>query len=533
MMSDSPRRSRWFWVCLLLVVLLAAVVRIRLLDVPLERDEGEYAYAAQLILQGVPPYAQAYNMKMPGVYAAYAVILAVFGQTHTAIHLGLLLLNAATILLVGLLVRREFGDVAGTAAAATFAILSMGQGVQGVFANAEHFVILPAVGGLILVLRAIDSRRLATLLAGAAVMGLAPVMKQHGAAFVAFGGLFLVYSEARHGTSKWGSLAGRAAVFILGAILPFAATCVLLWSSGVFDKFWFWTFDYAREYVASVPLSAGLGNLQRRMLRLFVAAPSLWVLAAAGLFGLWWDRDARRHAPFALGLLLFSFLAVAPGLYFRPHYFVLALPAVALLAGIGASTAMMLPLKRLVTVLLLLVIVGHPLYLQRDFLFLWSPYTVARNTYGRNPFPESLPLAEYIKKNSSKEARIAVIGSEPQIYFYAGRRSATGYIYTYALMEAHPYASRMQREMIEEIEAARPEFLVFVSVRTSWLMRRSSDRTILSWFDSYWRKHYRPVWIAEIHPPRDTEYRWGEEVAAYSPRSEHWVAVFARKPEAR
>lgn len=37
---------------------------------PLERDEGEYAYAGQLMLQGIPPYQLAYNMKLPGTYAA-------------------------------------------------------------------------------------------------------------------------------------------------------------------------------------------------------------------------------------------------------------------------------------------------------------------------------------------------------------------------------------------------------------------------------------------------------------------------------
>jgi hypothetical protein len=46
----------------------AAALRLRLLDVPLDRDEGEYAYIGQLLLQGIPPYAQAYNFKLPGIY---------------------------------------------------------------------------------------------------------------------------------------------------------------------------------------------------------------------------------------------------------------------------------------------------------------------------------------------------------------------------------------------------------------------------------------------------------------------------------
>ena len=72
-------------------MLLAVGVRLRLLAMPLERDEGEFAYMGQLMLQGIPPYKLACNMKLPGTYAAYAVIMAVFGQTIAAIHTGLLL----------------------------------------------------------------------------------------------------------------------------------------------------------------------------------------------------------------------------------------------------------------------------------------------------------------------------------------------------------------------------------------------------------------------------------------------------------
>lgn len=65
-MTDTPPRNRRTpLLAVLAVIALAATFRVRVADVPLERDEGEYAYAGQLILQGVPPYAQAYNMKFP------------------------------------------------------------------------------------------------------------------------------------------------------------------------------------------------------------------------------------------------------------------------------------------------------------------------------------------------------------------------------------------------------------------------------------------------------------------------------------
>src|SRR5437868_11591432 len=121
---DSDRR-RWLSFALIFVVLLLfAGIRWRLREMPLERDEGEYAYAGQLILQGIPPYQIAYNMKLPGTYLAYALILRIFGASVAGIHAGLLVVNACTTLMMFLLGWRLYGNLAGVAAAASYALLS-------------------------------------------------------------------------------------------------------------------------------------------------------------------------------------------------------------------------------------------------------------------------------------------------------------------------------------------------------------------------------------------------------------------------
>ena len=130
-------------VLLLCIIALFAVIRYRLRDMPLERDEGEYAYSGQLILQGVPPYKLAYNMKLPGTYAAYAMIMAALGQTPSGIHLGLLLLNSATIGLMYVFSAQLFGNLAGLVAAATYGLLSTSASVLGLQAHATHFVVSP------------------------------------------------------------------------------------------------------------------------------------------------------------------------------------------------------------------------------------------------------------------------------------------------------------------------------------------------------------------------------------------------------
>src|SRR5208282_3567011 len=147
------RLFRWHLVVLLAVIVFLGAVRWRLLDMPLERDEGEYAYAGQLILQGIPPYQLAYNMKLPGTYAAYAVILAIFGQTARGIHLGLLLINAVSVILLYAITAHLFDALTGTVAGASFALLSTHQGVLGFAAHATHFIVLAALIGIVLLLQ--------------------------------------------------------------------------------------------------------------------------------------------------------------------------------------------------------------------------------------------------------------------------------------------------------------------------------------------------------------------------------------------
>ncbi len=524
------------WGLIILILLGAIALRVHLLDVPLQRDEGEYAYAGQLLLQGFLPYTKVYNMKMPGIYGAYALMMAILGQTITGIHLGLLLLNLATIIFLFLLGRQLLDRTTGVIAAASFAVLSVGQSVEGVFANAEHFVILPAVAGMLILLRAADSRRRLSLFLSGLLFGLAFLMKQHGAAFIAFAVLYLIYQGCRAQPVSLKPLLGNILVLLAGAALPFTLTCLFFLAGGIFDKFWFWTFIYAREYVSLGSPAQGWMIFIYNLRPIVSSAPLLWVLAGWGVLALFIDHKAKQRLFFTGTLVIFSFLAITPGLYFRPHYFVLLLPAISLVIGVGISSMGRLLARvsqsaaKILPIFVILFALLYSVYNQRLFLFEVDPTMASRLTYDRNPFPESLKIAQYLKERTSTEDTIAVVGSEPQIYFYAHRRAATGYIYTYPLMEFHPYAERMQQEMIREIEASRPAYLVFVNIQPSWwVVRPESSLFIFSWFRKYSKEFYDCVGVIDIVSLNHTEYHWGESSKGYQVSSPS-VYVYKRKP---
>jgi hypothetical protein len=438
--------------------------------------------------------------------------------------------------LVFFLARRLFDPLAGLVACASFAILSISPSVMGTAAHATHFVALSALGGTLLLLNARDTRSRMMLFLSGLLFGLAFVMKQPGIFFVVFGGLYLLAVEIKARPIEWGTSITRVALIALGAVVPFGLTCLILAAAGVFQKFWFWTFSYASQYVSEVSALEAFGNFSRAVQAVPRPAIWLWGLAAIGLIFLWWDKSVRAKAVFVTGFLLFSFLAVTPGFYFREHYFIVLLPAVALLTGAAVSFGRnLLQRKRAspavqlwLPVALFLSASGYSIIQQKEFLFELSPEMACRTRYPGNPFSESIEIAKYIKANSAPSDRIVVIGSEPQIYFYADRRSATGYIYTYGLMEEQKYALKMQQEMIGDIEAARPKYLVYVNVGASWVRRSNSSMLIFQWYAQY-RQRYDLVGIIDILSKDETVYHWGDDAKNYVPRSARKLYVYRLK----
>ena len=302
----------------------------------------------------------------------------------------------------------------------------------------------------------------------------------------------------------------------------------------------------------------------------------LGLLALAGIAGVAiLGRGKPGVRSFVFGFLVFSFFCVCPGFYFRQHYFIVMLPAVAILVGVGCRLIWDLASGRFwtgkaatsatagnhppapaarhkrghskpskpeppagiaggfgflpaVAVLLLLAAVAGTLWMQSSFFFTWEPLRACREAYGVNPFLECPVIAAYLQKNTAPEDTIAVLGSEPEVFFDARRNSATGYIYTYGMMEPQPLARQMQEEMIREIESARPQYIVFVNVITSWLPQ-NSERLIFQWMERYLAANYRRVGVADIVAADHTEYRWDSEAEGYQPRSQANLLVFRRK----
>lgn len=524
-------RSPYFDLAILLALMIPlALIRLRVADVPMGRDEGEYAYAGQQILKGIPPYSAVFNMKFPGTYYAYSVIMSIFGQTPWGIRAGLTVVNFITSLVFFGVAKRVVDRSTALLATVAFLVLSLDRWIQGTFAHATHFALLPALCGILLLWRAVEKQAAVLFVASGALLTMALLSKQQAMFFLPFGLWFAFWRLRRERRETV-----RALTWILaGAALAGTILLTVLAAYGVLQQFYFWTFKYALEYVSVVSLSDGWGALLDGIRQITRATLPLWMAGVVGLFLLFatkWPRDTRT---FIVALGIASFLTVCPGLYFRTHYYILMLPALALciavgLTSVGRWVSRAVPLFKASQVAVVGLVLLTGLYINGEFnyLFMIDTPTLARQVYGANPFVEVPAIAHYIRDHSDAKDTLFILGSEPELYFLAQRRSSTGYIYMYPLMEPQAYASTMQDDVIAGVERDHPKFLVMVLVSSSWLSRPSSDQHILHWAERYTSNCYNQVGIADIYADK-TVLLWDAQVTGYVPQSQYQILVFER-----
>lgn len=506
--------------CLIAAAVLVLYVRIRLVGLPLDRDEGGWAYAGSLILEGIPPYKEFYDLKMPGVYYIYSLILLVFGKTAIAVKSGLLAVNFVSALLLFAIAEKKWGQLSAAAGTAIFFIFTLTIRTEGISANTEHFAYMFFLGSFLCAVYAENNGRKALIALSGALAGAAFLCKQPAILYSLF---TAVYLAAYTGSDKRGK-ALNLVFFFAGLVVPCFAVMLSFILAGTFDKFLFMTVEYASLYGARVPLLLGLEQLAKNGIPVAAAFLPVIVFLAAGI------AAGKKDRWMPLLLIAVSFGVTAAGLVFRPHYFLFMAPAAGIAAAYAYNSALgagLSAVRRAAPFALALCLVYYAAADHR-FLFKDSVRDIMKGFYGPNPFIESVEIGKYLKENSQKDSRIAVLGSEPQVLFYAGRRSATGYLYGLDIVNS-VLAARMQDEAIKEIENAKPEFIVFVNISLSWLLNRNSEMRIFHWFDSYSRKYYEKTGVVDIISPSETVYVWGGGAASYTPVSGYYVEIYRRR----
>src|SRR4029077_20203651 len=124
--------------------------------------------------------------------------------------------------------KRLLNSTVGIVAAASYALLSLSPSVFGLAGHATHFVVLPVLGGALLLLNQRNRLGAGRLFLSGLLMGLGLLMKQPGLFFVLFGASYLFLGDFRAGLVLRKAIL-RNLVFGAGAATPLVITFVSLY----------------------------------------------------------------------------------------------------------------------------------------------------------------------------------------------------------------------------------------------------------------------------------------------------------------
>lgn len=538
--------SRYFsrdYILLWTAIIFSFIVRYRLIDIPIERDEGEFAYIARLILDGISPF-EAYNYKLPGVSAMYALSMLLFGDSFFGFRFGLILITSINIYWVYKLTKNLFSKQTAALAALFYSFLSLDSGVLGNSAHATHYVMFFILPSIIFLLYYFKSLKTKYIFISGLSAGMAFLMKQPAAYFYPFLGLlFILYSinlKSDKDASKFNLIKfiKTGTLFALSVTIPLLILILITIITGYWETAFQWTWKYPAAYTSVMTISEGMDIFKIMFPMVSKNSLLIWIMSAIGLLITSFTIKNIRILIFIWSFTIFSFLAVTPGYYFRNHYFILFLPVIALLAAsLFESLNKLLEIKIKTKSIsyystgLLLAFIGLWLITvsgKSDYLFTSSPKNLVNEIYRGNPFLESQYIANYIKKQTSKEDKIAILGSEAEILFYSERKSATGFLYTYEMVKPQAFNLEMQKLMISEIEASMPKYLLFINVSPSWAVHPKAPQDIFKWYEQFIKAHYILDGIVDVIPGKSV-YKFGSQALKHRPTSKSNVFIFKLK----
>jgi hypothetical protein len=476
-MSLQTNEKKIFGVVFIFSMAIYLILSWNTFTLPFERDEGEYAYSAWIMHQGFVPYHDSFMQKPPMIIYTFLLcqVLASDSDWMPRLLAALFVMGAAAIL--GLHVSKTHGVRAGGISMILMMALMAHPALNSYAANTEKFMLLPLIGCLAVLPSLASSKAsshwavfgaLATLAMSYKPIALMPILLFFLAAAI----------KTRKENTHWHPVIHGVLHCVLGIVCMFFMVFGFFISKAAMPNFWEINFRYNAFYATS--FLGNLGSLVSFIDVLGLAGWSISLLLAVFIF----------KRPGGIGFYVLTLFAAGLSILSSPmgHYYILLVPFLAVLSSIALDTVWesltfkfrRRPLANLIGVLMISVVLltmGWPL---RRKIWL-PPAQLAQRLYHENMFFLSPDIARRVAAMTKPESPVFVAGSEPQILYYAKRRSPTRFVIMYPLTIPTPMAEPYQEETIAALAKNPPQVMVFSRIPKSWAMQPESPQLLMSY----------------------------------------------------
>jgi hypothetical protein len=477
------------WLNVIGLALLFIGLRWNSCTAPLIRDEGEYAYAAQLLIQGVAPYEGAFMQKPPMVIYSYAISSLLLQDTWWAPRFVAGIFVALATVLLGLIARREFGSYVAWLSVWLVTPMILLPGIEQFAANTEMFLLLPLLGTVAVYsfTRQSPCKSGRWLMAG--FLGVTTLLYKYTAAPV----LVVVYAawsyevwrmtrSAKQLGQCWLLAMGGALIAVILELGYF-----LLLDGGA--RVWECTVRFNQYYVQSSNFA-----LDAIWSKLDEFGRDWWILALMMLLAF-----VKPKSRIWFWVVMFVAAGLATGGSYYGHYYIVLMPFLALLAAVGIEvltsffTAKLFGSVKLTQAVVAAAVMLLVLLPDAPWMVLSPEQFARKKLWDYSPFVESPIVAARVAQLTSSQDTVFVAGSEPQILYYAHRQSPTRFVITYPLMIPSLVAQKYQLEAISDLTKRPPRLVVMVQDSASWLAQPASPTDLLEFLRQTLDENYTCV----------------------------------------
>lgn len=458
---------------------------------PFGVDQGIFAWAGEVIINGGMPYQDAWEVKGPLIHYIYAFTQLLFGRTMWGIRVFDLLLLAVSLLFLWRLATRLYGNLAARLTVSLFILWYASTGFWSTAQPDGWVAMLMIIAVAYLIDDKLSTRN--AVISGV-LIGLCALIKPPYAAYL----LLFVTFAAFH----WSTTPSRRQLIqsIVAASLACGVVVALAISWFAYKGALNDLIDIQLVFNGNVHRQAhasSFGELANFTLGFF---SQFWILIAiipaiVGLKILW-----QRHRDVAAVIVMWAMLSiaivVAQDKFYLHHWLPLFVP-LALAAG-GGLAALLTDQQQLkdiafirghwittatvtLTFVFALLIPAHSLMrwsMSLNGYISWDEYYTGFGHYnlGDFSFKANQEAAQYVAQRSDPQDSVLVWGFDVMVNYLSGRSSPSRFGYNYPLVRGseNVFEPAYRAEFMQNLQANPPRYILILDEDKNDLLKKTS-----------------------------------------------------------
>lgn len=470
------------------IIFLLVIFNWNSINTPFERDEGEYAYGAQVLLSGGLPYRDSFTLKPPMIIYTYVLGQIIDYDTVWPPRILRIVFILGIIILTGLIIRKEYDENIGIASMYIITPMLSFPYLASLAANTEIFMLLPLMGTVALFIFNHEKKNVpfSSLFFGG-FLGIMTLLYKP----IAFLPLIFLFSVWLF--NIWQKNKNLNKVFKSIFSITLGVICSFLLFLGYFlikdggKSFIENVIIYNSYYINSVNTFTPI------VFRQLLIFWNNWFLLC--ILFLIYPLLRPKNWWLYLSLFFSSFLMIfKSNLY---HYYIILIPFWALIISgsiYSISNYFDKKVENNKTIPIFTVLLVISMIIAVQIQFLKNPNEISFWIYGTgNPFIESKIIAQKISEITTKNDRIFIAGSEPQILFYANRISISRFVITYPFIIQSPMQSIYKKETIDAIKQKPPKVIVVSQREESGFVNEPDPATFKNFIFTLLKEQYQLI----------------------------------------